>query len=49
MTGFSPRDLTYIRAFAAAFPGEACVRVALAQITWYHNTTLRGRNQRLHP
>src|SRR5579859_3872766 len=22
---------------------------AIAQITWYHNTTLRGRNQRLHP
>ncbi|MFL6260333.1 MAG: YhcG family protein [Thermoanaerobaculia bacterium] len=40
MTGFSTRNLKYMRAFAAAWPGEAFVQEALAQIPWYHNITL---------
>lgn len=40
MKGFSPRNLKYMRAFAAAYPDEAIVQAAPAQITWYHNTTL---------
>lgn len=38
--GFSPRNLKYMRAFAAAWPDEPIVQEALAQITWYHNLTL---------
>jgi predicted nuclease of restriction endonuclease-like (RecB) superfamily len=40
MKGFSPRNLKYMRAFAAAWPARAIVQDALAQITWYHNVTL---------
>ena len=40
MRGFSPRNLKYMRAFAAAWPNPAIVQEVLAQITWYHNLTL---------
>lgn len=40
MKGFSIRNLKYMRGFAAAYPDEAFVQEALAQITWYHNITL---------
>lgn len=40
MTGFSPRNLKYMRAFAEAWPEEAIVQATLAQITWYHNLAL---------
>jgi predicted nuclease of restriction endonuclease-like (RecB) superfamily len=40
MQGFSPRNLKYMRAFAAAWPARAIVQEALAQITWFHNVTL---------
>ena len=40
MKGFSPRTLTYMRAFARAYTDESIVQAAPAQITWYHNTTL---------
>lgn len=40
MTGFSPRSLKYMRAFAAAWPDEAFVQEALAQMPWYHHITL---------
>lgn len=33
-TGFSPRNLKYMRAFAEAWPDKAFVQEALAQITW---------------
>jgi predicted nuclease of restriction endonuclease-like (RecB) superfamily len=33
MTGFSPRNLKYMRAFADAWPEEAIVQATLAQIT----------------
>ena len=38
--GFSPRNLKYMRAFAAAWPDRAIVQEPLAQITWYHNLAL---------
>lgn len=51
MSGFSPRNLKYMRSFAAAWPEEAIVQEALAQITWYHNVTLveklKDANERL--
>ena len=40
MTGLSPRNLKYMRAFAEAWPDEQIVQAALAQITWYHNIAL---------
>lgn len=43
MKGFSPRNLKYMRAFAAAWPDRGFVQAALAQITWYHNIALLER------
>lgn len=40
MRGLSPRNLKYMRAFAAAWPDPAIVQEALAQITWYANIAL---------
>jgi predicted nuclease of restriction endonuclease-like (RecB) superfamily len=40
MKGFSPRNLKYMRAFAAAWPERAIVQEALAQIPWYQNIAL---------
>jgi predicted nuclease of restriction endonuclease-like (RecB) superfamily len=40
MKGFSPRNLKYMRSFAAAWPERAIVQVPLAQLTWYHNLAL---------
>lgn len=40
MKGFSPRNLKYMRAFAAAWPEKSIVQEVLAQITWYHNLAL---------
>jgi predicted nuclease of restriction endonuclease-like (RecB) superfamily len=41
--GFSPRNLKYMRAFAAAWPERTIVQAPLAQITWYHNIALLER------
>jgi hypothetical protein len=38
--GFSPRNLKYMRAFAAVWPERAIVQEPLAQITWHHNIAL---------
>ena len=38
--GFSPRNLKYMRAFAAAWAERAIVQEALAQIPWYHHIAL---------
>lgn len=40
MKGFSPRNLKYMRAFALAWPDEAIVQEALAQLPWYHHLAL---------
>ena len=40
MKGFSVRNLKYMQAFAAAYPGIEFVQTVLAQLTWYHNITL---------
>jgi predicted nuclease of restriction endonuclease-like (RecB) superfamily len=51
MKGLSPRNLKYMRAFAAAWPDGEIVQEALAQIPWYHNIALldklNGREERL--
>lgn len=40
MKGFSSRNLKYMRAFAQAWPDEAIVQQAAAQIPWFHNCVL---------
>ena len=40
MKGFSPRNLKYMRGFAAAWPEREIVQAPLAQLTWYHNLAL---------
>ncbi|MFB3886684.1 MAG: YhcG family protein [Thermodesulfobacteriota bacterium] len=40
MRGLSPRNLKYMRAFAAAWPERQIVQEVLAQITWYQNIAL---------
>ena len=40
MKGFSPRNLKYMRAFAAAWPDRSIVQATLAQLTWYHHIAL---------
>jgi predicted nuclease of restriction endonuclease-like (RecB) superfamily len=43
MTGFSPRNLKYMRAFAEAWPNESIVQQAAAQIPWFHNCVILDR------
>ena len=40
LKGFSPRNLKYMRAFAAAYPEEEFVQQLAAQIPWFHNCVL---------
>jgi predicted nuclease of restriction endonuclease-like (RecB) superfamily len=40
MTGLSPRNLKYMRAFAEAFPDEEIVQQLVAQLPWGHNVKL---------
>ena len=40
MKGFSPRNLKYMRAFAAAWPERQIVQEVLAQLSWYHQIAL---------
>ena len=41
MKGFSVRNLKYMRKFAAEYQDSQFVQEVLAQLTWYHNVTLR--------
>jgi predicted nuclease of restriction endonuclease-like (RecB) superfamily len=43
MRGFSPRNLKYMRAFAAAWPDQRFVQQAAARIPWFHNCLLLDR------
>jgi len=40
MKGFSPRNLKYMRAFAAAWPGRRVVQQVAAQLPWFHSCVL---------
>jgi predicted nuclease of restriction endonuclease-like (RecB) superfamily len=40
MTGLSPRNLKYMRTFAAEFPDPAIVQQVVAQLPWGHNVML---------
>ena len=43
MKGFSPRNLKYMRAFAAAWPDREVVQQTAAQLPWFHNCLLLDR------
>ncbi len=43
MKGFSPRNLKYMRAFAAAWPDPAIVQRVVAQLPWRQNLALLER------
>ena len=43
MKGFSPRNLKYMRAFAAAWQDRAIVQQLAAQIPWFHHCVLLDR------
>jgi predicted nuclease of restriction endonuclease-like (RecB) superfamily len=43
MHGLSPRNLKYMRAFAAAWPEHSFVQQVAAQIPWFHNCVLIDR------
>lgn len=45
MRGLSPRNLKYMRAFAAAWPERVIVQQLAAQIPWFHNCVLLDRVQ----
>jgi predicted nuclease of restriction endonuclease-like (RecB) superfamily len=51
MTGLSPRNLKYMRAFADAWPDEPIVQQLVAQIPWGHSVRLldyvKDRNERV--
>ena len=51
MTGFSPRNLKYMRALAEAFPNREIVQQVIAQLPWGHAITLveavKDRAQRI--
>jgi predicted nuclease of restriction endonuclease-like (RecB) superfamily len=51
ITGFSPRNLKYMRAFAEAYPDETIVHQLGAQIPWKHNCAildkLKSQEQRV--
>ena len=51
MTGLSPRNLKYMRAFAEAWPDPAIVQQLVAQLPWGHNIRLfeaiKGSEERL--
>jgi predicted nuclease of restriction endonuclease-like (RecB) superfamily len=52
MKGMSPRNLRYMKAFAAAYPdqqfgGESILQATPAKLTWYHHTTLLDKVKNL--
>ncbi len=49
MKGFSPRNLKYMRAFAAAWPDRQIVQASLAQLPWYHHIALLEKLDRPEP
>ncbi|PWJ58032.1 putative nuclease of restriction endonuclease-like (RecB) superfamily [Dyadobacter jejuensis] len=43
MKGISPRNLRYMKSFAAAYPDVSILQEALAKLTWYHHITLLSK------
>jgi predicted nuclease of restriction endonuclease-like (RecB) superfamily len=47
MSGFSPRNLKYMRAFAEAWPDEDFGQQVAAQLPWFHNCTILDKLKNL--
>jgi len=47
MSGFSQRNLKYMRAFAEAWPDEDFVQQVAAQLPWFHNCTILDKLKNL--
>ena len=47
MSGFSPRNLKYMRAFAEAWPDDDFVQQVAAQLPWFHNCTILDKLKNL--
>ena len=51
MSGFSPRNLKYMRLFSGTWSDRSIVQAVLAQLPWYHNIALleklKSRDERL--
>jgi len=45
VTGFSPRNLKYMRALAEAWPDEPIVQQLAAQIPWFHNCAILDKER----
>lgn len=45
LTGFSPRNLRYMKAFAAAWPDEAILQQLAAKLPWFHNCLLLDKTR----
>ncbi len=43
ITGFSPRNIRYMRKFADEYQDEKFLQDVLAKITWYHNVILMDK------
>ena len=43
ITGFSPRNIRYMRKFADEYQDEKFLQEVLAKITWYHNIILMDK------
>ena len=43
ITGFSPRNIRYMRKFADEYQDEKFLQEVLAKITWYHNVILMDK------
>ena len=43
ITGFSPRNIRYMRKFAEEYKDENFLQEVLAKITWYHNIVLMDK------
>ena len=43
MKSISPRNLRYMKSFAAAYPDVSILQAVLAKLTWYHHITLLSK------
>lgn len=43
ITGFSPRNIRYMRKFADEYQDEKFLQEVLAKVTWYHNVILMDK------
>ena len=47
ITGFSPRNIRYMRKFADEYQDEKFLQEVLAKVTWYHNVILMDKEKEI--